>query len=217
MMSNPTNALNRRQQLHRRQNSTPVAFEAMKVPTIPTPALRRQNSHRRGQSLDTSDRIPEEDPTVSNTNIGLTPKGQHILREAQQIKIARPGQHQPQVPSPLHESFFQNQQFFPFSQSNPGTPGTYFDESIGMTTSIVPVNTPGAYPQSLKMPLSAGPEGLDIDMDIFPGQDYFQQSHQHVNCQTDQQMMHLRRQSMPDAHGFAPQPSTPTHQIAPCM
>ena len=215
-MSNPTNALHRRQQFHRRQNSTPLAFEAIKAPMIQTPAQRQQNSHRRGQSLDTINRLPQEDQTVSTTNAGLTPNGQHTLREAQQIKIARPGQHHPQVPSPLCETFFQNQQYFPFSNSNPGTPSAYFDDPSTLAAPGVQVGTPGAYPSELGMPVPAEFESIDVEMDGFSGQDYFQPDHLPVSDTVDQQLMQLRRQSQPDAQAFHQQPSTPTHQIAPC-
>lgn len=95
-MSNPPSSLQQRQRLHRRQNSTPVAaFEAMKV-TASMPQQPRQNLHRRGQSFD-QQRSPirkhQQGSTVSMTNLGSI-HGQQILREAQQQKIARPGQQQ---------------------------------------------------------------------------------------------------------------------------
>lgn len=98
-MSNPPSSLQQRQRLHRRQNSTPVvAFEAMKVSTNMPP--QRQNSHRRGQSFDQQQRSPirkyHHGSTVSMTNLGQI-HGQQILREAQQQKIARPGQQQHQT------------------------------------------------------------------------------------------------------------------------
>ncbi|KAK6582518.1 hypothetical protein PZA11_004926 [Diplocarpon coronariae] len=92
MLSNPTNNLHTRQRQHRRQQSTPNAFEAVKASTLPT--IQRRNTHRRGMSLDTRRRqSPPQDYMVSNTNPGYqTTQTQHILRETQQQRLARPGQ-----------------------------------------------------------------------------------------------------------------------------
>ncbi|KAI9841376.1 MAG: hypothetical protein M1838_003600 [Thelocarpon superellum] len=95
MLSNPNSSLYQRQRQHRRQNSTPNAFQAPKVPLLPATAVTRHGMHRRGQSLD--QRTPsrrqslQEGLTVSTTP-GLQPNQQHILREAQQQRLARPGQ-----------------------------------------------------------------------------------------------------------------------------
>ncbi|XWX00009.1 hypothetical protein V2A60_008025 [Cordyceps javanica] len=54
MLSNPTTNLHPRQRQHRRQNSTPSAFEGVKAQNLPTNINRRQAAaHRRGLSLDT--------------------------------------------------------------------------------------------------------------------------------------------------------------------
>ena len=91
MLSNPTNNLQNRQRLHRRQNSTPNAFDSVKVHDLPT--IQRQNGHRRGISLDTRRQTPPQDPnSVSTTNQGYKTTSQHILRETQQQRLARPGQ-----------------------------------------------------------------------------------------------------------------------------
>ncbi|KAJ2902276.1 hypothetical protein MKZ38_000742 [Zalerion maritima] len=109
MLSNPTTQARQRQ--HRRQNSTPSAFEAVKIaPNLPNNMQsqhRRQHmAHRRGMSLDTRRPMHHRQdssssmgypPTVSNTtsdntnNTGLATNPQHVLREAQQQRIARPG------------------------------------------------------------------------------------------------------------------------------
>ncbi|PBP20035.1 C2H2 transcription factor Swi5 [Diplocarpon rosae] len=72
MLSNPTNALHSRQRQHRRQQSTPNAFEAVKASNLPT--IQRHNSHRRGMSLDTRRR-------------------QSPPQDYMQQRLARPGQH----------------------------------------------------------------------------------------------------------------------------
>jgi regulatory protein SWI5 len=93
MLSNPTNNLQNRQRQHRRQQSTPTAFEAVKVTTLPH--IQRQSSHRRGMSLDQRRRqtSPQGINTVSSTNNqGYQTTQQHILRETQQQRLARPGQ-----------------------------------------------------------------------------------------------------------------------------
>ncbi|KAI9680725.1 MAG: Metallothionein expression activator [Caeruleum heppii] len=121
MLSNPNSSLHQRQRQHRRQNSTPTALTAPKVPLLPATTLQRQGSHRRGQSLDQrpaqwQQRGPptqQDTRTVSTTNPGLQQQ-QHILQETQQHRLARPGQ--------------QNQQYLnikpqPSENNSPG----YFD------------------------------------------------------------------------------------------
>ncbi|KAK3385365.1 hypothetical protein B0H63DRAFT_181965 [Podospora didyma] len=111
MLSNPSpqaSALHARQRQHRRQNSTPSAFEAVKI--APLPAFHHQRpqhmSHRRGLSLDTRRQQQQHhhQPTfrqdftmvsTTTTNPGLQTTPQHVLREAQQQRIARPGSGQP--------------------------------------------------------------------------------------------------------------------------
>ncbi|KAI9798570.1 MAG: hypothetical protein M1833_004707 [Piccolia ochrophora] len=87
MLSNPNSTLHQRQRQHRRQNSTPTAFDAPKVPLLPPGILQRRGSHRRGLSLDQRQQQkqhpPKPHPHPEN--------GTHILREAQQQRIARPG------------------------------------------------------------------------------------------------------------------------------
>jgi hypothetical protein len=103
-MSNPPSSLQQRQRLHRRQNSTPVvAFEAMKV-SATMPQQPRHTLHRRGQSFDLQRspiRKQQQGNAVSMTNLGSI-HGQQILREAQQQKIARPGQLQQHPHLNLH-------------------------------------------------------------------------------------------------------------------
>ncbi|KAI1098422.1 hypothetical protein F4804DRAFT_324802 [Jackrogersella minutella] len=119
MLSNPPQGgLQARNRQHRRQNSTPTGFETMKIASnLPNMHLhhhqqqRSRMSHRRGMSLDTrrqqhphqqqrqmqSPTIPQrqEFPMVSNTtnNTGSI-TSQHVLREAQQQRMARPGPQQ---------------------------------------------------------------------------------------------------------------------------
>ncbi|KAK8055182.1 hypothetical protein PG993_000409 [Apiospora rasikravindrae] len=97
----PQSGLQARQQhlrQHRRQNSTPTATEAMKIATNNSnlPPMhqfqqqqRQRMSHRRGMSLDTR-RHPMHTPT--RQEFPTTP--QHVLRETQQQRIARPGHNQ---------------------------------------------------------------------------------------------------------------------------
>jgi regulatory protein SWI5 len=91
MLSNPTNNLQNRQRQHRRQNSTPTAFEPVKVNSLPN---IQRHAHRRGMSLDQRRRqTPPQETTVSTTNNqGYQTTQQHILRETQQQRLARPGQ-----------------------------------------------------------------------------------------------------------------------------
>lgn len=98
MLSNPTQNLHQRQRQHRRQQSTPTAFEATKVPALPN--IQKHVSHRRGISLDQRQQrrqSPQQDNnTVSYTNQGFQQTQQHQLRETQQQRLVRPG-HQQQV------------------------------------------------------------------------------------------------------------------------
>jgi len=91
MLSNPTNNLHNRQRQHRRQNSTPNAFEPVKASSLPN--IQRHGAHRRGMSLDQRRRqTPPQEHMVSTTNTGYQTTPQHILRETQQQRLARPGQ-----------------------------------------------------------------------------------------------------------------------------
>jgi regulatory protein SWI5 len=91
MLSTPTQNLHNRQRQHRRQNSTPTAFEPVKASNLPN--IQRHGAHRRGMSLDQRRRqTPPQDHRVSNTNQGYQTTQQHILRETQQQRLVRPGQ-----------------------------------------------------------------------------------------------------------------------------
>ena len=104
MLSNPPqpSGLHPRQRQHRRQNSTPTVFEAVKIAPLPNIQQRQNVSHRRGLSLDTrrqhispttaTTTSRQDYTTVSTTtNPGLSTTPQHVLRETQQQRIARPG------------------------------------------------------------------------------------------------------------------------------
>ena len=117
MLSNPSSSLLQRQRQHRRQNSTPTALQAPKVPLLPTNIPLQQNgsqkthSHRRGQSLDL--RPSQSTPRLTNSlhhslqddsqSVSMNPRlqllrrqqqQQHVLRETQQQRLLRPGQPQ---------------------------------------------------------------------------------------------------------------------------
>ncbi|XP_044717257.1 C2H2 transcription factor Swi5 [Hirsutella rhossiliensis] len=89
MLSNPTTGLHARQRQHRRQSSTPSAFEGVKIPTLPNANQQRQAAgHRRGLSLDTRRQQQMASPTTRQDY------KHHVLREAQQQRLqARPGTH----------------------------------------------------------------------------------------------------------------------------
>ncbi|KAJ6440972.1 C2H2 transcription factor Swi5 [Purpureocillium lavendulum] len=65
MLSQPTTRLHARQKQHRRQNSTPSAFEGVKMPALPNSSSQRQAAghqhHRRGLSLDTRRQHHQQD------------------------------------------------------------------------------------------------------------------------------------------------------------
>ncbi|KAI9771405.1 MAG: hypothetical protein M1835_006433 [Candelina submexicana] len=88
MLSNPNTNLHQRQRQHRRQNSTPTVFETTKVPLLPAKPTQRQGPHRRRLSLDHRSPHRRQAPLTPQDDIT------HTLREAQQHKLARPGQQQ---------------------------------------------------------------------------------------------------------------------------
>ncbi|KAI0802865.1 hypothetical protein GGR55DRAFT_400946 [Xylaria sp. FL0064] len=115
MLSNPPQSgLHARNRQHRRQTSTPTAYDRVKIapnlPNIQPSPLRAQHapyqqqrsrvSHRRGMSLDTRRQVlPQRRQgysMVSSTNnsTGSANPPQHVVREAQQQRIARPGPQQ---------------------------------------------------------------------------------------------------------------------------
>ncbi|KAK6953531.1 hypothetical protein Daesc_005836 [Daldinia eschscholtzii] len=119
MLSNPVHGdFHARHRQHRRQNSTPTGYEMMKIATNLPNMHQHQNqqrsrmAHRRGMSLDTRRQqqqqqqpqqqmqpstIPtrQDYSTVSNaTNNTGSITSQHVLREAQKQRIARPGPQQ---------------------------------------------------------------------------------------------------------------------------
>ncbi|KAF4635709.1 hypothetical protein G7Y89_g2398 [Cudoniella acicularis] len=94
MLSNPTNNLHNRQRQHRRQNSTPTAFEPVKANNLPN--LQRHGTHRRGMSLDQRRRpTPPQDITQ-----------QRLVRPGQQFNFDNDENYlsSPAV-TPLRQSF----------------------------------------------------------------------------------------------------------------
>lgn len=111
MLSNPPHmspgGLHSRQRQHRRQNSTPSVYEAVKIAPLPNFQHQRPNvSHRRGLSLDTrrqqlatsTHTTPRQNYTpvgIPTTNPGSATTPQQTLREAQQQRTIRRGSDQP--------------------------------------------------------------------------------------------------------------------------
>ena len=96
--------LHSRQRQHRRQNSTPSAFDAVKIAPLPSGFQQQRPqhmSHRRGLSLDTrrqqlaprtTTAAPRQNFTAVSrptTNPGLATAPQHILRESQPQRAVR--------------------------------------------------------------------------------------------------------------------------------
>ena len=208
-MSNPTSMLQQRQRLHRRQNSTPVALEALKVPNLPN-GLQRQNSHRRGQSLDQRSprRVQNRQlaSTVSSTNQGSPTTGQHILREAQRQNLARPGQ---QTHSPISPRCDITPRTGANNQMYDGSMETFMQEQASLQTSspIQPCFSPGIY-----MPSSAGIQDIHSDLgENSPG--YFQATEDFQSAFTNGALIE-RSMSQPDLLLNAQQrPITPAQQM----
>jgi regulatory protein SWI5 len=211
MMSNPPSLLQQRQRLHRRQNSTPAAFEAIKVPNLP-PTIQRHNAHRRGQSLDhrspTRGQHRQTGSTVSITNQGSATIGQQILREAQQQKLARPGQ-QNQSPVSPQCATFPDQIIDQNELPNTTTMNAILQEQANMQ---VESQMQQFFPQNMFMLGSAGLESMDLNVDE-NRQHYFQSSHS-ARRNLGDDMMYERSLSQPDLHMYAQQrPITPAKQM----
>lgn len=122
--------LHSRQRQHRRQNSTPSAFDAVKIAPLPNLQQRRpMSAHRRGLSLDTRGQQLAPAPTmaamrheympvsISAANPGQATTPQHVLREAQQQRTARPDHSQPTfTPQNNSDNFLISPQVTPQSQ-----------------------------------------------------------------------------------------------------
>ncbi|KAM0357094.1 hypothetical protein ACHAP4_005896 [Fusarium culmorum] len=142
MMSNPSGGLHPRQKQHRRQNSTPNAFEGVKIPNLPT--TQRQTAHRRGLSLDI-----RRQPITASASTTMTRQKQMVglANYPQQQRIqARPGTQHPYAN--LASSGSEN-----YLMSPHGTPQTQrFDPSCFDPNSI-PFDT---YTTDLNVMMSKG-------------------------------------------------------------
>ncbi|KAK4122018.1 hypothetical protein N657DRAFT_665248 [Parathielavia appendiculata] len=129
MLSNPPHmsGLHSRQRQHRRQNSTPSAFDVVKIAPLPSPQKRRPTSHRRGLSLDTRGEHLPPAPTTTrqeyvsvsmpppNTGPPSTPR--HELRDTQQQHTARPSHVQhTSIAQDISEGFIHSPQVTPQSR-----------------------------------------------------------------------------------------------------
>jgi regulatory protein SWI5 len=117
LSTNAPSGIQRRRTLHRRQNSTPAAFEAPRLQQLPT-NIQQRRTQRTGMSLDlrglnleamarpgTAATIPEyvtPDGTVSNTNLGQPP--QHTMQVAHSHSQHQPGPQRPLLRSPVQTS-----------------------------------------------------------------------------------------------------------------
>lgn len=175
------------------------------------PTVQRHSFHRRGQSLD-QQRSPirrQTGSTVSITNLGSTPHGQQILREAQQQK-ARPGQQE--IPASPQCGLVA------YSPTTINTTDTTYGNATAMNAIMqnarnMPVAQSPFYTQDLNMPLSAGFESIGFNLDE-NSQYYFQPSNisraDFVDGQVD-----ARRMSQPELHLYTGQrPITPTQQVS---
>lgn len=185
MLSNPTTGLHARQRQHRRQSSTPSAFEGVKIPTLPNANQQRQAaSHHRGLSLDTRRQPHMASPTtrqdykvsMNTNNHGLAPNPQHhVLREAQQQRLqARPGTHlhqqqqQPQrrqqpQPQPPHYASLALNDRENYLMSPHATPQTHrFNQASCFDASSIPFNPYGA---QLNLMMQKNQESFASNMD----------------------------------------------------
>jgi regulatory protein SWI5 len=84
MLASPTSTIQRRHRQHRRQNSTPLGLEAVKVPNLPAPAMQRYAMHRRGLSLDQRAANLQPSPLSLKGGEATYQQPHNVLRETQQ-------------------------------------------------------------------------------------------------------------------------------------
>ena len=188
MLSNPTTSLHARQRQHRRQNSTPSAFEGVKVQNLPNVNRRQAAGHRRGLSLDTrrqqqqpqqqiTSPTARQDSTVSmsTNNTGLANTSQHrVLREAQQQRTqARPGpqhHHHHQQQQPQHYVSYGHNDPESFLISPHATPQTQRFDASCFETSSAPFDPYGEQ-LNMMMRKNQGSYGTNMssskDFDLF--------------------------------------------------
>lgn len=209
-MSNPISSLHNPQGIHRRQHSTPIlAFEAMKMER---PTTQRYNSqHRRGQSQDSRSPIRRQlhqrtGSAVSITNQGTTTQGQQILREAQQQRIARPGQ-QSQIELPvspqcgIYQTMSNSMSMSPYDNMSMNA---IMQQPQAMTTHSQFIQ------QDFKMPMTAG---LSMNFELDENNHYFQNSHM-MNQYMGGVPLHDRRMSQPELRiHTGMRPLTPAEEI----
>ncbi|KAF2195495.1 BTE binding protein 4 [Zopfia rhizophila CBS 207.26] len=128
LSTNATSSIQRRRTQHRRQNSTPAAFEAPKVRPLPATNLQQKRQRRTGMSLDlrglnletihmseqgplqdrmnpspmNTESFQQEDSTVSITNLGQPQ--QHNMQVAQTHSQPQPGPQDTFLQSPVQQS-----------------------------------------------------------------------------------------------------------------
>jgi regulatory protein SWI5 len=203
MLSNPPpSGLQARIRQHRRQNSTPSAIEAMKIATnLPNNmhpqqhqqqqhhhqfnSRARMSQHRRGMSLDTRRQQMHSPATTrqdfhmvsEHTNTtGFSSTPQHVLREAQQQRIARPGTHQQQAFANLatDENYLMSPHGTPLPQQ--GYDGLCYDglqEAAQQSPMDVPfdMHHPNAVNFMMKAKRESLPENIvtsSQDFELFP-------------------------------------------------
>ncbi|KAI0426461.1 hypothetical protein F5Y09DRAFT_61950 [Xylaria sp. FL1042] len=188
MLSNPPQSgLHARNRQHRRQTSTPTTYETVKtapnLPNIQPSPLRPQHtqyqqqrprvSHRRGMSLDTRRQVlPQRRQgynMVSNTNnsTGSANPPQHVVREAQQQSIARPG------PQQAYANLATDENYLVSPSATPQLP--CFDQqqwSDGLPLHSDMSMVFDMYNGSMDVPIKGQQDGyasnLNADFDLFP-------------------------------------------------
>lgn len=177
----------------------------------------RQTMHRRGQSFDQHQRSPirkqHHGGTVSMTNLGQI-HGQQILREAQQQKIARPGQQQH---NHTHLDLPISPECGIYTTSPNSMPGTPY-ENMTMNA-MMHQNSQGIdYSHSqqffsdMSMSMQHGMSNMGLMDENIP--QYFQDTHIIHSQPTRGLAIDTRRMSQPDLRVQTQlRPHTPSHQI----
>lgn len=206
-MSNQPSSLQSQppKQFHRRQNSTPViAFEAMKVSNLP-PTTQRQGVHRRGLSFDQHQRSPIRRQPGNLVSVTNPHHGQHILREAQQLRTARPGQQQITTDLPVSPNCAN------YSLSQPTTPFDHMSMSAAMQKpqGMQFPNSP-YYPYDMSPAMSPMQNGYPHVTRVDENSHHYFQT---VHPSQDPNVAYDRRMSQPDLRVQTMRPLTPADQI----
>lgn len=182
LVSSPS-GMQRHQRQHRRQNSIPVALEAVKTPNPPGAAMHRYSAHKRGMSLDQPPRNLH--PTLMPKKASSMGQNQYtnVLRETQQQHTSHLNQH----------PYLDNTQV----QMMPNTDGQRL-ETTGLN-----VYTNQYSNENIPANVCMNPSGLNIkNANTNPKNRHHQPAVEFIQQQRQQQQQPCPQENMAFAHGL---------------